>query len=54
MEPALMALAKLDEPKSVKEISVGLNLDDEQILGFAQRLFEFGYLTVAEWASEEP
>lgn len=47
MEPALMVLAKLDEPKTVRELSAEVQLDSEPMLDFVQRLVDFGYLTSA-------
>jgi hypothetical protein len=45
MEPALIALTKLDDPKTVRELSTEVQLDCERLLDFVQRLVDFGYLT---------
>jgi len=44
-EPALVALAKLDEPKTARELSAETRLDCERMVDFVQRLVRLGYLT---------
>jgi hypothetical protein len=46
-EPALVALAKLDEPKTARELSAETRLDRERMVDFVQRLVHLGYLTSA-------
>jgi len=47
MEPALMVLANLDDPKTTREMSAEVQLDCERMRDFVQRLVNFGYLTSA-------
>jgi hypothetical protein len=53
MKPALVLLAKMDDPKTVRELSAEVELDCECIRDFVQRLVDFGYLTLAT-KSEDP
>ena len=45
MEPALAALAHLEEPKSVLDLSMELQLDSNRLNEFIQQLFNYGYLS---------
>lgn len=47
MEPALVVLTKLDDPKTVRELSAEVQLDCERMRDFVQRLVDLGYLTTA-------